>query len=141
MKTLRSIVIISAIMFVNGNLVAQKNYQNLSTNEGIDISYKWKHSRILKKDSPLILFLKLKNSNDYHADVKFTVDYYWQGSRNASSEPNNICIKANKTAKGKIRKLTFDRAKFSDEDLYSENFILDISGFELEKVEQCKRKK
>ena len=140
MRTLKSILIISSIILINGNLIAQKDYQNLTSNEGIDISYKWKHSKILKKDSPLILFLKLKNTNDYNATVKFTVDYFWNGIRNASSEGNNICIKANRSVKGKIKKMTFDTAKFSDEDLFSENFTLDISGFELKKVENCKKK-
>ena len=140
MKTLRSILVISIIILSAGNLIAQKDYQSLTSNEGIDISYKWKHSKILKKESPLMLFLKLQNSNEYHANVNFTVDYYWQGIRSASSEPNSICIKSNRTAKGRIKKLTFDRAKLSDEDVLSDDFTLDISEIDIERVDQCKRK-
>ena len=139
MKTLRSILIISIMILISGHLIAQKDYQSLLSTEGIDISYKWKHSKILKKNSPLMLFLKLKNSNDYHASVNFTVDYYWQGIRDASSDPKSICVKANKKMKGKYRNLAFDRSKFSNEDLFSDKFILEISGIKVQEVTSCKK--
>ena len=140
MKTLKFILCISIIVMFSGDLAAQKQYQSLSDEEGIEFSYRWKPSRILKKESPLMLSLKIRNSNDFHASVNFTVDYFWQGIRNASSEPNRLCIKANRTARGRIRNLTFDRAKFSDEDIMSDNFTLDISGIEVTQVERCRKK-
>ena len=141
MKTLKFILCISIIVMFSGHLAAQKQYQSLSDEEGIEFSYRWKPSRILKKESPLMLSLKIRNSNDFHASVNFTVDYFWQGIRNASSDPNSICIKPNRTAKGKIKNLAFDRGKLSDEDILSEDFILEISGITVEEVDRCKSKK
>ncbi len=139
MKTIKAILIISIVIFACGNIFAQKEYQNLESKEGIDISYKWKHSKILKKDSPLKLILKIKNSNDYNTQVNFTIDYFWQAIRNASSEPNTICIKSNRTAKGRMKKLGFDRAEFSDEEVLSDEFTLDVSGLEIKIVDRCKK--
>jgi hypothetical protein len=142
MKTVKLILILPVVLLLlNINLLAQKNYDPLTKEDGIDISFRWGHSKILKKDSPLMLFLKIQNSNEYHASVTFTVDYYWNGIRKASSEPNRLCVKSKHTAKGRIKKLTFDRAEFTDEDLLSENFSLDVTGLEIERVDRCKRTK
>ena len=130
-----------SMLFLSGNLWAKQDYQSFFEEDGIEFSYKWKHSKFLKKNSPLILFLKIENTNNFHASVEFTVDYFWKSIRNASSDPQSICIKANKKAKGKIRKLTFDKGKLSDEDILSDDFILEISDFETVKVPACKRNK
>lgn len=142
MKSLSKILLLAIVYsFMYGNLHAQKKeYTPVINENGIEISYRWTHSKILKKDSPLMLFLKIHNSNDYHAALEFTVDYYWKGIRNASSEPSFICVKSGRSARGRIKKLTFDRAKFSDEDLMSENFTLDIPDLRVEKVERCKKR-
>ncbi len=138
---LKYAIALSAVLIVTaGILQAQKDYTPLASEDGIEIAYKWKPSKFLKKDSPRILNLMLRNTNDYPADVSFTVDYFWKGIRKASSDTNRICIKANRTAKGKIKNLTFDRAGLSDEDLSSENFSLDVTGIAVEKVVKCKRK-
>ncbi len=142
MKKLKLLIVISiAMLGLNASLIAQKDYRSLTSEDGIEISYKWKQSKVLKKDSPQILFLMLRNNNDYHANVTFTLDYFWKGIRHASSEPNSICIKSKRTAKGKIKNLTFDRAKFSDEDLLSDNFSLDVSEIVIDRVDKCKRNK
>ena len=142
MKSLRLLVILStSMLFISGNLLAKQDYKSFFEEDGIEFSYKWKHSKFLKKDSPIILFLKIENANDYHASVEFTVDYFWKSIRHSSSDPQIACIKANKSAKGKIRKLTFEKGKLSDEDILSDDFILEISDFEALKVLNCKRKK
>jgi hypothetical protein len=129
------------MILFNSQIMAQREYKPLTSSEDIYFSYKWKHTKFLKKSSPLMLSLKLKNINNFHAKVNFTVDYYWQGIRNASSAPNSICIKSNRTAKGGIKNLTFDRAKLSDEDIMSEDFILEISGISIEEAVRCRRRK
>jgi len=139
MKSIKSILLVFALIFVYGNSIAQKEYKLLTEKEGVEISYKWKHSKIMKKGSPLMLFLKIENNNDFHTRVAFTIDYFWNGIRNASSEPNDKCIKANRSAKGRIKKLTFDRAKFTDKDILSENFTLDVSDLVINNVDHCKK--
>jgi hypothetical protein len=142
MKTLKLILILPAVlMLLNISVLAQKNYDPVIKEDGIEISYRWGPSKILKKDSPLMLFLKINNSNEFNAEVTFTVDYYWKGIRKASSEPNQICVKSMRTAKGRIKKLTFDRAEFSDGDLRSENFTLDVTGIKIEQTDCCRRMK
>lgn len=142
MKTI-NYFLLSALfsMFTVSGLYSQKEYLPVNSEEGIEFSYLWKRSKVLKKDSPMILFLKIHNSNEYIASVDFTVDYFWNGVRSASSEPNNQCIKAGKTLKGKIKNLTYEKAGYTDQDISSVNFDLDISGISVSKVDRCRKKK
>jgi hypothetical protein len=137
---MKYILLISAFILFSSNLFAQKDYQVLASIEGVEVSNKWKHSKVCKKDSPLMLFLKLKNTNDYPVNINVTVDYFWQGIRAASSEPINLCIKSNRSSKGRIKKLTFDRSRFSDADILSAEFTLDISSVKIIQVNHCKKK-
>ena len=119
--------------------MAQKKFTRISEQDGAAFYYKWKPSKCLKKDSPLMLILMVSNSKQSNAEIDFTVDYYWQGIRAASSEPKTICVRAGKKMKGKYRNLAFDRSRFSNEDLLSDEFILEISGVTVSEVDSCRK--
>ncbi len=139
MKTTTVLLLLLGFFLSTQSIVAQKKFTKFSEQEGITFFYKWKRTKCLKKDSPLMLVLMVSNSKQKPVMATFTVDYYWQGIRDASSEPKSICVKANKKMKGKYRDLAFDRSKFSNEDLFSDKFILEISGIKVEEVTSCKK--
>ena len=137
MKKATLILIFLGIILSTSSITAQKKFTRFYEEDGISFHYKWKRTQCLKKESPLMLVLMVDNSRENHASITFIVDYYWQGIRTASSEPKEICLKANKKMKGKYRNLAFDRSRFTNEDLFSNNFILGVSGLEVQKVTKC----
>jgi hypothetical protein len=142
MKILKPILLIFFFpLLAMTHASTQKEYIPVSTEDGVEFSYLWKRSRVIKKDSPMILFLKIHNSNAYHASVDFTVDYFWNGIRSASSDPNSLCIKAGKTAKGRMKNLTFQKTGYSDQEISSVNFTLDLSDVTITEVETCRKNK
>ena len=142
MKKSRIVLLLSLILLLAMSVAeAQKNYIQVGEKDGVEFSYLWKKSKVLKKDSPMILFLQIDNANEHNVSVDFTVDYYWNGIRSASSDPNNRCIKAGKTLKGKIKDLTFEKAGYSDQDIASASFSMDVTGVKVTRVETCKKSK
>lgn len=135
-RYLSIVILFSFLVFPESS--AQKEYETLSVEQGLEFSYLWKRSKVLKKDSPMILYLKINNSNDYNASVEFTLDYFWNGVRSASSEPITRCIKAGKKIKGKIKGLTFEKAGYSDQDINSVSLEIDVSEVTVNKVDKCK---
>jgi len=137
----RITLFIITMSFINVSVVfAQKNYSKLDEKDNVVLSYKWKPSKICKKDSPLILLIKIENKNDSAVIVNFTVDYFYDGSRKASSEEQVYCIKANKTIKGKLKGLGFDSSVFSNEQLLSDRFDMELNDVKVEQTTSCKNK-
>ena len=137
---MKKIALLSLMVLVfagNIPLEAKNKYQVLDSKEGVEFSYKWKPSKCLKKDSPLILIIKIANNNDYAANIAYTVDFFWQGLKTATSEEQSFCIKANKSLVGKIRKFDFDRSKYSNEQILSDQFIMELTGIKVAKTENC----
>ena len=87
----------------------------------------------LKKDSPLILVLKIENTNEYPVKANFEIDYFWQALRKASSGLQSYQIGANKTIKDRLRDLGFDKSMFTDEQIRSRDFMIGLSSIEIVK--------
>jgi len=134
-------VLIIIMSFINVSVVfAQKKYSKLDEKESVVLSYKWKPSKFCKKNSPLVLLLKIENRNEYAVQTDFVVDYFWETLRKASSPNQSFCIKAGKIMKGRLDKLGFDRSKFSNKDIMSEKFIMEVSGVKVTKTKECTKK-
>ena len=54
------------------------------------------------------------------------VDYYWRAILKASSEEQLFCIQAKKSIRGKVRGLGFDHGTFTNEQIRSEDFIMEL---------------
>lgn len=119
-------------------LYSQKKFQKLDEVDNVTISYRWKQSKMLKKDSPLALFIKIKNANEYAVKVEFTVDYFFDGMTKASSEKQNYCLKKGGAIIGRMKKSGFDSSGFTEEELFSDRFVLEVNEVEVGKVDKCK---
>jgi ribonucleotide reductase beta subunit family protein with ferritin-like domain len=106
--------------------------------DDIVISYKWRKEKILKKESPLILLLSIKNNRARDVLVKFAVNYYWEGILHSSSNMNSYCIKKNRKIRGKLHGLAYSSGEFTEEQIHDELFIWEISDFEVTEATDCK---
>jgi len=135
MKKLLLIILIASF----GNTYAQNtSIKNEAKNvEGIQITYKWKHSKCFNKKSPKQLNIQLKNTNDYSAKVGVILSYYMSGLLIEQSDTVYNCILPKKTAKGSKKKLNFSIGNFTNEDLNKPEFSYDIKILEVVRMRSC----
>ncbi|MBE9468603.1 MAG: hypothetical protein IMY72_09855 [Bacteroidetes bacterium] len=129
------------LVLISSSFSQTKNkYQKFQDKKGLVFYYKYSHSNFLNKKSPLRLILKIENTNSYNVKVNFVVDYYWIAIISANSEkPRTYCIKANKNIKGRYHKLHFSPFEFTNEQMLSDDFFIELSGIEITKVDDCKK--
>ena len=140
MKKLLISTFILLVVVSNSFSQNQNKYKKLQNDKGLVFYYKYSHSNFLNKKSPLRLILKIENTNPYPVKVTFVVDYYWKAMISANSEKPRTCfIKANKTIKGRMHKLHFSPFDFTNEQILSDNFFVELSGIEIIKVDDCEK--
>lgn len=140
MKKLLISTFILLFIVSNGFSQNQNKYKKLQNEKGIVFYYKYSHSNFLNKKSPLRLILKIENTNPYPVKVTFVVDYYWKAMISSNSEKPKTCfIKANKTIKGRLHKLHFSPFDFTNEQILSDDFFVELSGIEITKVDAGKK--
>jgi len=66
------------------------------------------------------------------------VDYYWNAILKASSEKQLFCIKPKKSLRGKVKCLGFDHGTFTNDQIRSEDFIMELNEIKVEKTSKCK---
>ncbi len=141
MRNLQLIIIVTMMLIVPVNVKAQNKFQEMTTESGVIFYYKWKHEKCLKKDSPLILKLKLQNTNEYKVEAIFTVDYFYKTLRKSSSKEQSYCIKSQKSLIGDVKKSGFDKGSLTNEQLLSDDFIVELSAVKIIKSANCKKNK
>ncbi len=142
MKKLLIITFILLVVVSNSFSQSKNKYQKFQDEQGVIFYHKYSHSNFLSKKSPLRLILKIENTNPYPVKVNFIVDYYWKAMISANSEkPRTCCIKANNTIKGRFHKLHFAPFEFTNEQILSDDFFVELSGIEITKVDSCVKSK
>jgi hypothetical protein len=112
---------------------AQFGYEKHSEKDGITVYYKWKHSKFCNKNSPLILDVKMKNTNEYNVDAKISILYYIDGVCVQENYVNHIDLKPvklfifNMIGIGLVSELT-------NEQLQSDNFSWKLKIEEVKKA-------
>lgn len=119
---------------------AQYNYTQVSNVDKVDISYKWRNTKLFDTDSPLELAIKLKNRNDSSVQVSFSVDYYINGLLDGTTKIEEFCIKKNKTARGEYNGLLLTSEGKTEELVTSEEFKVEFNSIEIKKVPSCDEK-
>lgn len=119
---------------------AQYNCTQVSTVDKVDISYKWRNTKLFDTDSPLELAIKLKNRNDSSVQVSFSVDYYINGLLDGTTKIEEFCIKKNKTARGEYNGLLLTSEGKTEELVTSEEFKVEFNSIDIKKVPSCDEK-
>lgn len=127
------------ILVANSNEAsAQRKYVDHSTVDGVDIQYKWSHSKWFDKSSPLELRLKIKNNNDYPVEVSYEIEFYMGPVMEETSDITKICINPKLAKTGRINGMYYQSSKLSNKELESEEFTWEITNLEIERVESCR---
>ena len=88
--------------------ISAQGWKQEISQDSISISYKWQKEKILKKHSPYVLLLKVKNNRKNKVTISFVVIYYWKAQIHSTSETKRYCIKSGQTIKGKKWNLAFE---------------------------------
>ena len=112
-------------------------YTDLSEIEGVQFKYKWVNENRFDKESPLALSIKIKNTNDYKANIKFGIEYYWQATRAGFSEVREFCLLPAEMMVGRISNLVYQIEGYTKEQIESEDFTWNLFEVEIKKVSDC----
>jgi len=117
---------------------AQRNYVDHSTEDGVSIQYRWVNSKLLDKNSPLELRLKIKNNNDYPVKVSYEIDFYMGPMHEESSDLTELCINPKLAKTGRINGMYYQSGKLNNQQIESDAFSWEIRDLEIERVESCR---
>lgn len=106
--------------------------------EGLEISYKWKHTNFFSKKSPLMLNVKAKNANDFCVKLYIKVNYYKSGILSEESDTIINCIEPFKSIQGCKYGMNFSAGSFSNAEINSPDFSFEIIPLEIIKMRSCK---
>jgi hypothetical protein len=132
------ILIIFALFYNTSN--GQLFYKNkLEPRDGIEIKYKVRHVKMFDKNSPVMLCLKLTNTNDSDVNLKFEVEYSTGFTTKYKSGEVDICIPKNMTRRGKARGLAFELNSTDKNILASEDIEWEFTTLKIDKIEKCEK--
>ena len=117
---------------------AQWRYVDHSTVDGVDIQYRWSHSRWFNRSSPLELRLKIKNNNDYPVQVTYDIEFYMGPVLEETSDDTELCINPKLAKTGRINGMYYQSQTITNEELESDEFSWEITNLEIERVESCR---
>ena len=127
------------IIFLNSlPAVAQGGgYKQKTQVDKVIISAKWRKEKPLKRDSKYLLYLQLRNLNNYQVKVNFEVVYYWKAQFHSSSGIKTYCLRPTSKIKGKKWNLAFTSEFIIDNKFLDPLFYWDIGNFEVIKDSTC----
>tara|TARA_R110002049_G_scaffold247413_11_gene421623 strand:+ start:1569 stop:1985 length:417 start_codon:yes stop_codon:yes gene_type:complete len=137
---MKKIILSLSIILFGFCASAQYSYNKVITTENVELSYKWRNTKLFDTSSPLDLALKLKNSNDSAVMVNFSVQYYMDGILDGTTQIDDFCIKKNRTARGEYNGLILKSEGKTEEVVTSEGFKLEFSDLNIRKVASCESK-
>lgn len=140
LSTMKKLTLSISILIFSLIASAQYNYTQVSNVDKVDISYKWRNTKLFDTDSPLELAIKLKNRNDSSVQVSFSVDYYINGLLDGTTKIEEFCIKKNKTARGEYNGLLLTSEGKTEELVTSEEFKVEFNSIDIKKVPSCDEK-
>jgi len=116
----------------------EKQFKQLTDQDSIIISYRWKTMPNTQHKGPLKLDLRIENKSDASKEVSFVVDVFQNAIIFASSEIQTYCISPHKIIFGDRKYSSFDISALNPEDLNEEFITIDLSELEIKEVEVCK---
>jgi hypothetical protein len=127
---MKKIVMMLGLLFLF-NLVAFSQYEKVKEQEGLEFSVRWVKQKWYKKNSPQMLTLQVKNSNEFPMMYDLQIEVFQNGVTVESSETKTYTIAEKTTLKGRLNGISFVMEKISADDIKSKNYELEL---ELENV-------
>jgi len=135
---MKKIFILAILFYSTVNMFAQK-YQPFKSQDGVDFSNAWLKPGFTE-GKPVELLFKIKNNNKYAVLLTYSVDYYLNGELKESVELY-YCLKAKKTATGKLNGLFFISEKLTNEQILSKGFKWELNDLKVKEVTDCTKYK
>lgn len=134
----RNLLIMCVLFFLPGFLFAGEPFKELQNLQGVKIYYKWGRTHLLKKDSPARLVLRVENTNPHAVNATFRVDYFYKAVIQSQADSIvHVCLKPGKKLTGRSYGLHFDTSNLSNEQVKSDDFLIELSEVKIEKVCGC----
>ncbi|MCB0762447.1 MAG: hypothetical protein KDC12_13050 [Flavobacteriales bacterium] len=115
------IATVSLILLIASTGLAQKKFERISSQEGLEAYAKWGTAKVDGQKKSVIL-LKLINTNDSAIVYSLDVEFFFQGKRVEAFEQESACIDGGKTHQGKLNGLYFYSETLSSEQITSDDF-------------------
>lgn len=112
-------------------------YNTFKETKGVKFSYKLVNEKRLDPESPKVISLKIKNTNNYPVKIQFGLEYYWKLKRVGYSDTKEICFLPKEMAVGRINELLYRLEGYSGEQMESDDFKWNLFDLKIEKVEKC----
>lgn len=138
MKNYIVLIAILLFAFAGTKALAQDTpYQQKMIEEGVEVDYKWSHTKLFNKNSPLELRLRFKNTNEHAVKVVFSVDFYMNLKLTESSEDVELCILPGKWKTGRTNGVYFQPDNLTNKQIRSDDFHWEINEITVEVTETC----
>ncbi|MGD1846916.1 MAG: hypothetical protein ACFB10_16120 [Salibacteraceae bacterium] len=137
---MRVLLLLSVVLFCSftssNPLLQEANpYTFDSIQEGVKVSSKMTHSRWKREESPLMLCLKLHNTNTYAVNFTFTMEFYQYGMVAETMEPVTVCLKPDETLVGRRGSLCWLSESLDNAVLQSDAFDWEMNDVSVTALE------
>lgn len=122
---------------VTRSLAQDTPYLQKMIKDGVEVDYKWSHTKLFNKNSPLELRLRFKNTNEHAVKVVFSVDFYMNLKLTESSEDVELCILPGKWKTGRTNGVYFQPENLTNKQIRSDDFHWEINEITVEVTETC----
>ncbi len=116
-------------------------YTPQDTLSGVEVSYKWAAEKWYKPKSGRVLLIKSVNRNEHAVSYSFEISISRDGKTLETSPSEEFCLKAKTTGKGRLNGIVVRPVSLSASDIEKKNFDLEIEMSDVEKIDECIRKK
>jgi hypothetical protein len=138
MKNLIAYFTFILFVFAGTTALAQDTpYLKKMIADGVEVDYKWSHTKLFNKTSPLELRLRFKNTNEHAVKVVFSVDFYMNLKLTESSEDVELCILPGKWKTGRTNGVYFQPENLTNKQIRSDDFHWEINEITVEITETC----
>ena len=115
----------------------QPGYTQIEKKDGLKISKKWAKARDESGEKRSALLLALDNTNEHSMSFSIEMRFYYEGILKETGMIEDMCLSAKKSSIGRLNGLYFIPEKFTDQQLNSSDFNLEVDLVSIEKVEGC----
>ena len=135
---MKALIIISSVLLgLNFSAQGQKKYTLIHDDHGVQFFTKMGKSKRDDGGSESALFLKVVNNNAQDCSYSFGLDFYFQDKATDSMPVMTYCIKAGRTAQGKMNGVYFQSESLTDEQMASDDFEFEFIDLELDLDKKC----
>ncbi len=119
------------LIILGSSMSSFSQYSAFKEIDSLEFSTKWVREKWYKKNSPLVLAIKVTNKSSQDCTYTLGIEFFQQGVLIESSPELSYEIRRKSTRRGKLNGIIFKPEKLSSQDIRSGNFTLELSGLDV----------